>query len=291
MPWTDESFPPLLLTVAFAGAAACMPPQNDTWWHLRLGSEMVASGRIISREILSHTATGTALFHNHEWLTQLLFYGLLRVGGPFLLTVVCAVFVLTAVLGAWRLVQGSADLRFVFLAVLMYGTATAWTIRPQVVSMALFVIAIHLIVKDREGWLPLLCLAWGNFHGAAVLGIAVAGCGLFEALLRSRARIQRSVLILMASVAALAVTPLGWHYLPRTFEVVRRARSLGLDEYRSAFELTFLPFWITVVILVVSFGRDRRSITIDRPTLVISMLALLLAIGGAMSVRNIPFFS
>src|SRR5689334_3832879 len=110
--WTEDAVPPAILLVVFLGVGLCMPPQNDTWWHLRAGLEMVRSGGILATESFSHTAYGMPLYHNHEWLTQLVFFGLYRTGGPPLLAVVGTACALAAVVGSWGMVKGSADASF-----------------------------------------------------------------------------------------------------------------------------------------------------------------------------------
>ena len=292
MQLTDDDFLPALLFVAFAALALCMPPQNDTWWHLRAGLEMIETGGILSTERFSHTAYGAPLFHNHEWLTQLLFYGLFRAGGPLLLAVFCAGCVIVSIAGAWRLVQGSVEARFGFLALMMVGSVTEWAIRPQVISLALFVLALHLVNKERDQWLPLLCLIWYNMHGVAIVGAVIAGCSALEAVAWSRDRARRAILIAAACILASIATPQGWHYWPRVVQVVRTVRALQIHEYRSAFELTQLPFWITLVVLVIVLVRKAPSMpTQPRGTRVLVLIASVFAVAGAMSVRNVPLFS
>jgi hypothetical protein len=69
--FTDDAFAPTLLFIAFAALALCMPPHNDTWWHLRAGREMLRSGGILTTERFSHTPSERRLYHNHEWLMSI----------------------------------------------------------------------------------------------------------------------------------------------------------------------------------------------------------------------------
>ena len=288
--WTDDALPPALLFIAFAGVALCMPPHNDTWWHLRSGLEMVASGSILTTERLSHTAQGAPLYHNHEWLTQLIFHVLFMLGGPLLLAAAGAACVMAAVAGAWRLVEGSADARFVCLMLLLAGTTLAWAIRPQVISLSLFVLALHLATSDRDRWLPLLCVVWANLHAVAVTGVVIAGCAALDAVLTARAQARRSIAVFVACAAAPMLTPLGWHYWPRVLQVVRLARELGIDEYRSAFEMARLPFWGCLAVFVVLAVRSGPLPWQSRRTRVLVLVAAVFAIAGMLSIRNIPMF-
>ena len=79
-----------LLFLAIALSAFLMPAQNDTWWQLRAGREMWLTRHILLRDTFSHTVHG-AFWPNHEWLSQVLFYGTYAAGGIPLVTVVSAV--------------------------------------------------------------------------------------------------------------------------------------------------------------------------------------------------------
>jgi hypothetical protein len=291
-PWTEDAVPPTLLFIAFAGVGLCMPPHNDTWWHLRAGFEMVKGGGILATESFSHTAHGTPLYHNHEWLSQLVFYCLFQAGGPLLVAAFGSACAMAAVMGSWSLVRGSAEARLGWLALLFVGTVTEWAIRPQVISLALFVLAIRLVTSSRghDRWLPVLCLIWANLHAVAITGVMIAFCAAAEALIWSRARLGRSLLIAAGCVVAPLFTPLGWHYWPRVFEVVRLARAFEIHEYRSAFELAQLPFWVVVAIFAALAARPRVLTGADRETRILATVAALFAVAGAMSVRNIPMF-
>jgi hypothetical protein len=288
----EDTVPPALLFMAFAGLALCMPPHNDTWWHLRAGLEMIKTGGILPAEVFSHTAFGAPLFHNHEWLSQLVFYGLYKAGGPLLLAAAGTACVIAAVAVCWGMVKGSAEARLGWLALLFVGTVTEWAIRPQVMSLALFALALKLATSDRgrDRWLPVLCLVWANLHAVAIVGVMIAGCAAAESVLWSRARVRRSVLIAAGCVAAPLFTPLGWHYWPRVFEVVRLARELEIHEYRSALELAQLPFWAAVIAFAGIAGRPRVLANADRGTRILVLVAALFAVAGALSVRNIPMF-
>src|SRR5215831_12582774 len=63
-----DDIPPVLLLLAFSGLALCMPPQTDTWWHLRAGGEMVTTGRFLTTDQFAHTIYGAPLYHDHHWL-------------------------------------------------------------------------------------------------------------------------------------------------------------------------------------------------------------------------------
>ena len=132
-----ERFPTALLFVVLACVACLMPAQSDTWWQLRTGEDIWRSGHIVLRDELTHTVAGR-YWPNHEWLTQVLFYGSYRLGGLPLLTGVCAAAVLVTWLLVLRLTPGPALLRLMLVFCGAAFSTGTWSLRPQVLTSALF---------------------------------------------------------------------------------------------------------------------------------------------------------
>src|SRR6185369_18042084 len=109
--WTLGALATTLFFLTIVLAAALSPMASDTWWQLRAGADMWASGRVLLTDTYSHTAAG-AFWPNHEWLSQVIFYGIYRLGGLPLLSALCA----SAVVGAWaiacRLAHASPRVKF-----------------------------------------------------------------------------------------------------------------------------------------------------------------------------------
>ena len=68
------------LLTAMGVLAALAPVQSDTWWLLRAGEDIWQSGSVPLIDTYSHTAAGR-YWWNHEWLTEIVFYGAHRTGG------------------------------------------------------------------------------------------------------------------------------------------------------------------------------------------------------------------
>jgi len=86
---TPERTITLIMFMGIATLACLSPAHNDTWWHLRSGQEMARTREWMSDDRFTFTVHG-AFFWNPSWLAQLIFYGLLLLGGFQLLTFVCA---------------------------------------------------------------------------------------------------------------------------------------------------------------------------------------------------------
>jgi hypothetical protein len=288
---SDDDLPIVLLLVAMAAFAWVTPAQNDTWWHLRSGREILETRSFLTTEHFSHSSYGTEL-QIHWWLSQVIFYITFSIGGTLLLTVLCGAFAFGAVYGAWRLVRGAVETRIILLLFLMIATAPEWAVRPQVISMALFTAMLHLIVRDRVVLLPVVCLVWTNVHAVVVLGLIVVGVMMFESLVWSRAKLARDAMVLGCCLLAPMVSPLGWHYWPRIISAVAVSRELALHEYRPPFELIDLPFWLMVAAICVATFLRRHSLNaLSRSDRILLLSCGALALASLGAARNITFFS
>ena len=165
-----QRFPFTLLVVAIVFSACLMPAQSDTWWHLRTGEEIWRSGRIVLQDDFTHTVSGRP-WPDHEWLTQVVFYAVYVVGGLPLLTVLCAAAITVAWLIVLSLTPGPVLVRVALVGGGAALSSGAWSLRPQVLTMALFAATLWVLARRRYLWsLPPLFLLWANLHGAVALG-------------------------------------------------------------------------------------------------------------------------
>ena len=289
--FSEDDLPLALLCVAFGAFACIMPAQADTLYHLRSGQEMWQTGSLIRTEPFSWTHQGRPLA-NHWWLTQLIFYGLYSGGGPILLTVVGGMTAFAAVLSSWRLVTGSTEIRL--LALVAYAlTLPEWSVRPQVFSLLMTITALRLVLSRRTIPLLILLIIWANMHAIVVLGIAIAGVPLLDAVLWDRASIRRALLLAVAAAATPLATPFALDYWPSLLATVQSSRALGLLEYRSAFSLDAMTllFWVAVLMLGFGIFRQRHQLgSLAREARLLILASIVLLPMAGTSVRNIPFF-
>ena len=249
------------------------------------------TGAFLRTEPFSHTALGRE-FHNYWWLSQLTFYVLFTWGGPLLLTLFAGACAFVAVYGSWRLMRGSWEARLVLLLFLMIGTAPEWAVRPQVISLALMVLAAYLVVNDRTVWLPLVCVVWANAHPQVVFGVLIAGAVALEAFLWSRARVARDVLVAAACAAGVMLSPGGWHYWTEAVNTVSISKAVELQEYRAPLDAASIPFWLAAFTLVVMTWARRGTLRDwSRGDRALLIAALLLAAASVSASRNVAFFA
>jgi len=290
--WLDtERFPTVLLFVVLACVACLMPAQSDTWWQLRTGEDIWRSGHIVLRDELTHTVAGR-YWPNHEWLTQVLFYGSYRLGGLPLLTGLCAAAVLVTWLLVLRLTPGPALLRLMLVFCGAAFSTGTWSLRPQVLTSALFATTLWVLVRRRFLWtLPPLFLIWANLHGGvAAGGVLIVAAGIASAIL-TPGQIVKLIGIGVLCLAATAATPLGfslWLEIPAS---LGRLKEYGVTEWLapSLVNPGEVPFWMMAIGLCVVLVVRRKALrSLDGATL--TTAALLMLALALRSARNIPLF-
>ena len=260
-----------LLFIALAFRALLMPAQNDTFWNLRDGMEILRTGHVPRADTYSFTATG-APYTDHEWLSQVFLAIGHRLAGMPGVELVAAAAVLGALALVYRLTVGPLLTRFVLLAPALSVASCVWVLRPQVFSLLAMSALVWLIVHERWRWLPPLFLVWANAHGGVVLGgftlAAVVAVALVRWRVRGEAADARRVraLAIAAPLSGLATlcTPLGAHLVPYIVLTARRSRAIEISEWAATLPVDVLgiAFWIVALAFaVVVFVRRRALVT------------------------------
>jgi hypothetical protein len=152
----------------------------DLWWHLKLGETMWTSHQIPSVDQFSFTANGSSWLA-HEWLSQLLIYGVYQAGGfvglhiafSLLATLIVSLTYLLSSLwsGNWKasLLGGIGSLLFLTVSL---------SIRPLLIGHLFLVVELLLLyvglVRGKQAWLfalPPLFVIWANAHGSFLFGL------------------------------------------------------------------------------------------------------------------------
>jgi hypothetical protein len=287
-----EHFQLCLLFTAIAAAACLMPAQTDTWWQLRTGEAMWHSGRVMLHDEFTHTVAGSR-WPNHEWLSQIVFYATYAAGGLPLLTALCA----AAVTLAWLIVAsltvtpGPPIVRLALVGVGAMLSSPAWSLRPQVFTLALLSATLWIAVRRRYIWvLPPLFLVWANLHGAVALGGLVVVAATMAAAIR-RENLMTWCVVSSLCFLATAGTPLGaslWFEIPGSLQ---RLQAYGVLEWQAPQigRLSDLPFWLIAAVTVILAVRYRRILE-SSATLTLTLSTVLLFLLALRSSRHIPTF-
>ena len=149
---------------------------QDMYWHLANGREMVNTGRIVNEEIFSYTHFGEK-FDNHEWLGQIIlyliwhsfgFYGLL--GFKLLITSLVVLLLYRTI----RIISGQPGLAAVLCVFAVLAGFWRYCERPELFSLfntALFSFILYGFhanqLPRRLLWLiPLILVVWDWLHGS-----------------------------------------------------------------------------------------------------------------------------
>ena len=196
---------------------------GDSWLTLLGGRELLAHG-------FPHHDSLAVLSHGHawidqQWLAQLFYYGVYKLGGIGLLSRVnVLLFSSAAAIGLIVARRRGASPSRVLVCAVPALLLTGRFIRAEVPAQLLFVLLLVLLVRESKRpsrmallAFPLVAL-WANVHGSAVLGaMLVSLLGLVELLralrLGTRPRLARSVTLAIGAWPCLLVTPYGWGVL------------------------------------------------------------------------------
>ncbi|MBI2623201.1 MAG: hypothetical protein HYW65_01325 [Candidatus Liptonbacteria bacterium] len=302
-----QKFLVILFLIAVFFSAWNQLKESDSFYHLKVGQAIWETKSVPHADIFSSTARGVP-WVTHEWLAELLFYGIYAAGGFAGLAAFVAglavltyfVVILTAIRGISPPAGGRANV-YVALAVaaaLGAFTFALWIPRPQV--FAFFACALLLFFLEgfrRERRVRMLIGAvgtiwfWANVHASVLLGIVLI---LLYALVEiaklkwsalgesmPREALRRLAAAAGAAVAAAFVNPNSYDIFLYRLYVTEGVEQLGILEWKSIFN--FLYQWQTAVFLallvfslaVVIWWRSRRAARDATPIVILAAVAIL----------------
>ena len=284
------SFPVLMGTLLVATVVLCSRlnlPDPDTWWHLAMGKQILATRTLPRSDSYSFTAPG-APWIAYEWLGEVAMAMAAKLGalrGIAFFVVACAA-AFTALLFAYAtLVSRNSKAALIACTLFVPITPRFFTARPQLIGYAFLILTLILLERFRQGkqrslWvLPPLFLVWVNTHGSFALGLVVFGvywaCGLteFEAggiIARRWTDWQRRhmEIIFLLCVLALTVSPYGTRqaaypmqmafFQPLNVSHVAEWQSLTFGSWEAKLLLALvLVFWLANIPLKSSFRLEN----------------------------------
>ncbi len=159
---------------------------QDFWWHIAIGREIAATGKIPTTDIYSYTEAGQPYpSYQMYWLMESVLYGLYHLGGPALVIFVHSLWI-TAAYGVifWICLKTTRSWRVSAFSVLFAAALglNDWNVRPQAITFllaSLFLFAIYQYKRSKRWpWLivlPMGMLVWVNSHGTFLIGLALVG--------------------------------------------------------------------------------------------------------------------
>ncbi|MGZ4531471.1 MAG: hypothetical protein ACXVXP_03875 [Mycobacteriaceae bacterium] len=273
---------------------ASAPLDNgDTWFHLRIGEQLLGPWSLSHPGRLSSFATSSWV--PTQWSTEMVaalferWFGL--PGVAWLFGLLFLVFVVLLYAGSRRL--GDPLPAAVATGLAVIGTAGQLSARPQVVSLILMVVVVAAWLRTAEDgrvrwWLVPMTWFWATAHGlwsAGVLVGFVACVGLaLDGRIGDRHEIGKQFAIPVLSLFAAAITPIGPRLLVSQFAVSARASLIG--EWGPTSFRDVPPLMVTLMIGVVILVWARAS----RPVPWTRLLLLGLACGWTLLVDRMVAF-
>jgi hypothetical protein len=182
-----------ILAAILFGFAAALLQDPDSWWHVKVGLDLMAARTFPTVDTYSHTFAGHPWIAK-EWLGQaLLTLGYVAGGwnGVALLTI--AAIALTAFLLSWHLsdaLKPTVAIGVTFAVAFLVGPI--YTARPHIFTLPIIVAwsaCLFRAARNEQApplWLlPLLCL-WANLHATFTFGFIIAAFAGLDLLWRIR---------------------------------------------------------------------------------------------------------
>jgi hypothetical protein len=149
----------------------------DVWWHLRTGQLILHTHAVFHTDPYSFTRFGQP-WVDHEWLSQVLMFGGLRLASWGGLIVGFGAVIAAAFLVVFLRCPGRPYVAGVITLLGAFASAPSWGVRPQMLTLLLA--SVLLLILERSyrrpnllWWTPLLMLLWVNLHAGYALGIAL----------------------------------------------------------------------------------------------------------------------
>ena len=304
------SAPLLALFTSMLGGQFADP---DLWGRLSIATVLFQAGHLPRIDDFSYSANGVPWI-DHEWLTGVVFYVVLRAGGEaglMLLKYALAASALLLVFALHRIVyRRSPAIACATLLLLLpvYLPGFIPTLRAQAFSFVFFLAFAFLLEGIRLGrlreihlvWLVPAGAVWGNLHGGVAMGILLIG--VYALAETARGRLRLAVWRGATAVALLAALSLVNPYGPQYMEFLVHAWTLDRSAVGEWFPLLELG-WTAITVMVtlatglaggLAVGGLWRSFR-QRPDsasddLLAPSLALALLVGMTLSAHRISIF-
>jgi hypothetical protein len=292
----------IVLALGLFAMAARNVTDPDVGWHLRTGELIAKSHAFVRADPFSFTRHGQP-WVNHEWLSDLLLYGVYQAcGWAGLIDIFGALTAATFMLVFARC-PGKPYFGALALVLGAYAAAPSWGVRPHTISLLLA--SIFLLVLERSEkkprvlwWTIPLSLLWVNLHAEYALGIALiilflAGEWL-DAVLgvtewnTARPRLRDLAIALSGCLAIIPLNPNGFQMYVYPVQTLRSdAMQKYIAEWASPnfHESRYLPFALMLLSILFLLSVSNRKL---RPRDLV--LLLVMTAGALRSVRHISVF-
>ena len=293
----------IVLGLGLFAMAARNITDPDIWWHLRTGELILATHSVPHTDSFSFTRFGQP-WVAHEWLSDVLIYGLYRAWGWGGLIVSFGAITASALLLIFVRCPGRPYVAAIATIWAAAASAPTWGVRPQMLSFLLAGLFLLILERARKRpklawWTVPLILLWLNLHAEFALGIALmllflVGTALdvafgFERWDEVKPFLRNLGCAILACLGTVPLNPNGFRMYWYPVETLRSpAMQSYIDEWFSPnfHQLRHVPFLLMLLAIVAALPLSRRRL---RPG---ELLLLLVMTAAALhSVRHIAIFA
>ena len=301
-----------LFVIIFALGLFTMATRNvtdpDVWWHLRTGQLMVQTHAVFHSDPYSFTRFGQPWI-DHEWLSQLLIFGLYRMAGWGGLMVGFGAVIAGAFLVVFWRCPGRPYVAGMITLLGAFASAPSWGVRPQMLTLLLASVLLLILEWSYERpkllwWTPALILLWVNLHAGYALGMVLMALFLVGdwldvafgfAEFGSKPESARSVrfwtlaTVIVVSAAVVVVNPYGTAMYAYPLQTLRsRAMQTYISEWLSP-DFHQPRYWPALAMILATVALPALSPRRLRPREI--LLLSVTTYAALRSVRHIPIYA
>jgi hypothetical protein len=259
---------PLLLIFIAAATWRPLSGAEDFWAHAAIG-RWIWQHQTVPHHTLWLWSTPAVEWIAHSWLSQLVYFGVMRLGGAHGVLIFTIVLAALPFIWFWKLWARRGRINAlapIFFALAIWCASIRFQARPELFT-AIFLSVLLLFFSEmprafsrRNAILLVLMFSlWANFHGAVALGLLVLWTSLVceiaqQKFVRQNSKQPLWKLIALGAACSLAifVNPYGVHYW-EALRPVGGAMFRLIDEWKSPLANPALPPEAIGVVLLVAF--------------------------------------
>jgi hypothetical protein len=251
----------------------------DLWGYLSFGRVFWEDGFFPYKDIFAYTPT-KPLWVYHEWLTGVVFWGLIKHLGPASLQLLRYIMAILTIYLIYSIALKRGGTLFYVIIILIPSILLISfgynPVRAQIFTFFFFILTLYILEyskKTGDGtilrWLPLIQIVWCNFHGGFVSGLGLIFLyALGEGLARKKIAVSYLKWGIIASFATL-INPYGIEYWIYTIHAVSMPRPEITEWYSVATALksnfNIFPVSLFLIMSLISllffFVRNKKDIT------------------------------
>ncbi len=244
---------PLILLLAAIYARHPLSGDIDTWAHAAIGRWIWQNGQIPEQSLFIWGASPIR-WVAHSWLSQVIFFGLLNLGGPGLVmifTIFCVALAFALLWHAWTQRARPNVLIALFFVLAIICSSPRFYPRPELFTglfltcLLLFLVSrtertfarFHAVGSWQFGAIVAMFALWANLHGAVAIGLLVLLLTLAADGVQDRfdARWRHLLVLVICCFGATLLNPYG-------AELWQALRAVKSETFKMINE--WKPFWV-----------------------------------------------